>query len=44
VRGNKDMFKSTFRQTLQEDTPFYRDKMQPFNVKHALVDPSHTFT
>jgi len=44
VRGNKDMFKSTFRQTLQEDTPFYRDKMQPFNVKHALVDPSHAFT
>jgi hypothetical protein len=44
IRGNKDMFKSTFRNTLQEDTPFFRDKMEPYNVKHGLVDPSHTFT
>ena len=29
---------------MQKDTPYFRDKLSPFNVKHALVDPSHTFT
>lgn len=38
------MFKTTFRSTLQADGPHYRGNMSPFNVKHALVDPSHTFT
>lgn len=42
-RGGKDMFRTTFRNTLQEDAPYYRSKIEPFNVKHALVDPSHTF-
>lgn len=42
-RGGKDMFRTTFRNTMQDDTPFYRDKLEPYNVKHALVDPSHTF-
>ena len=37
------MFRTTFRNTMQEDCPYYKDKLQPFNVKHALVDPSHTF-
>lgn len=43
-RANKDIFRSTHRQTLQNDTPYYRELLAPFNVKHALVDPSHTFT
>lgn len=43
IRGGKDMFRTTFRQTMQDDAPFYRDKLQPYNVKHGLVDPSHTF-
>lgn len=38
------MFRTTFRNTMQEDCPYYKDKMAPFNVKHALVDPSHTFS
>lgn len=42
-RGGKDMYRTTFRNTMQDDTPFYRNKLEPFNVKHALVDPSHTF-
>lgn len=42
-RGGKDIFRTTFRNTMQEDTPYYRNKLEPFNVKHALVDPSHTF-
>ena len=37
------MYRTTFRNTLQEDAPYYRSKIEPFNVKHALVDPSHTF-
>ena len=41
--AGKDMFRTTFRNTMQGDTPFYRDKLEPYNVKHALVDPSHTF-
>jgi hypothetical protein len=28
---------------MQMDTPYYRDFQEAFNVKHALVDPSHTF-
>jgi len=43
-RGGKDMYRTTFRNTLQADTPYYRDKMQPFNVKHGIIDPSHTFS
>lgn len=42
-RGGKDMYRTTFRNTLQEDAPYYRSKIEPFNIKHALVDPSHTF-
>ena len=42
-RGGKDMYRTTFRNTLQEDGPYYRSKIEPFNVKHAMVDPSHTF-
>lgn len=38
------MYRTTFRNTLQSDTPYYRDKMQPFNVKHGIIDPSHTFS
>lgn len=43
-RSMTDMFKTTFRNTLQSDGPHYRGNMSPYNVKHALVDPSHTFT
>jgi len=28
---------------MQTDSPFFRGNMSPFNTKHALVDPSHTF-
>lgn len=42
-RSNSDMFKTTFRSTMQADAPHYRGSMSPYNVKHALVDPSHTF-
>lgn len=35
--------KSPFRNTMQFDTPYYRDKADVANVGHALVDPSHTF-
>lgn len=38
------MHKTTFRNTLQKDTAHYRGYLSPANVKHALVDPSHTFT
>ena len=41
--AGKDMYRTTFRNTMQSDTPFYKDKLEPANVKHALVDPSHTF-
>ena len=27
---------------MQTDTPFFRGHLAPFNVKHGLVDPSHT--
>lgn len=37
------MFRTTLRSTMQEDTPHYRGALRPYNVKHALVDPSHTF-
>lgn len=43
-RMHSDMWKTTFRSTLQDDTVHYRGRMGPFNIKHALVDPSHTFT
>lgn len=41
--AGKDMYRTTFRNTMQDDTPFYKDKLEPVNIKHALVDPSHTF-
>ena len=28
---------------MQIDTPYFRDELAPYNVKHGLVDPSHTF-
>ena len=31
------------RSTMQEDSPFYKGILAPYNVKHALLDPSHTF-
>jgi hypothetical protein len=38
------MKKTAFRQTLQIDTPYYRDRIgESFNVKHSISDPSHTF-
>lgn len=37
-----NMYKSTFRNTMQADTPFFRGHLSPFNVKHGMVDPSHT--
>ena len=27
---------------MQADTPFFRGHQSPFNVKHGMVDPSHT--
>ena len=32
------------RNTLQADTPYYRDHFDAYNARHALVDPSHTFS
>jgi len=32
------------RSTLAADSPYYRGRIAPFNVKHGLVDPSHTMT
>ena len=32
------------RSTLAADSPYYRGRVAPFNVKHGLVDPSHTMT
>ena len=29
---------------MQFDTPYYRDRLESVNTRHALVDPSHTFT
>lgn len=29
---------------MQEDTAYFKGRIAPFNTKHALVDPSHTFT
>ena len=42
-RPNQDVKNSVFRQTLQEDTPYYVDQNEAVDVNHALVDPSHTF-
>ena len=43
-RSHQDVFKTAFRTTMQTDTPYYRDRVaEPFNVEHALIDPSHTF-
>ena len=43
-RSTSDMFNTTLRSTLQVDGPHFRGSKSPYNVKHALVDPSHTFT
>ena len=32
------------RSTLQNDSPYYRGRIAPYNVKHGLIDPSHTMT
>jgi hypothetical protein len=32
------------RNTLAHDTPYYKGRTAPFDVKHGLVDPSHTMT
>jgi len=32
------------RSTLADDSPYYRGRLEPFNMKHGLVDPSHTMT
>ena len=32
------------RSTLAHDTPYYKGRVAPFDVKHGLVDPSHTMT
>ena len=38
------MANTAFRSTQQTDTPYFRDRVgEPYNMKHALVDPSHTF-
>jgi len=37
------MYKTTFRSTMQHDTPFYKGILAPYNAKHAIYDPSHTF-
>ena len=43
-RNNQDVFNTTQRSTLATDTAYFRGRVAPYNVKHALVDPSHTFT
>ena len=42
-RPSQNVFESNTRNTLQFDSPYFRDKFEAVNVKHALVDPSHTF-
>lgn len=41
-RSNSNIYDTTFRSTLQTDSPHFRGQLSPYNVKHALVDPSHT--
>lgn len=36
------MYKSTFRNTMQADTPHFRGHLSPLNVKHGMIDASHT--
>lgn len=43
MRHSQQINKSVFRNTMQMDTPYYRDHQEAVNIKHALVDPSHTF-
>ena len=43
-RQHSQIFDTTMRSTLQNDSPYYRGRMAPYNVKHSLVDPSHTMT
>jgi coenzyme F420-reducing hydrogenase alpha subunit len=42
-RAQSDLFRTTMRSTLQTDTPYYQEVLAPYDVKHAIVDPSHTF-
>lgn len=43
MRHSQQIHNSVFRNSMQLDTPYFRDVLEAFNVKHALVDPSHTF-
>jgi len=38
------MHDTTFRNTMAKDTVHYRGYLAPANVKHGIIDPSHTFT
>lgn len=44
TRNNSDMFATTYRSTMQTDSPFFRGRLEPYNTKHGIVDPAHTFT
>jgi hypothetical protein len=41
--AKRNIFETTYRGTKQPDTVYYRELLAPFNIKHALIDPSHTF-
>ena len=41
-RLQSTIHETTMRSTLAGDSPYYRGRVAPFNVKHALVDPAHT--
>lgn len=41
-RPAQDMNKTFYRGTMQTDTAYFKDDRGPANVKHALVDMSHT--
>ena len=43
-RGQSTILNTTMRSTLATDSPYYRGRIAPFNVKHGLVDPSRTMT
>ena len=40
----RNLFKTTYRGTKQPDSVYYRDKLAPVDIKHALVDPTHSFS
>lgn len=39
----RSIFDTTYRGTKQQDSVYYRENLVPYNVKHALVDPSHSY-